>query len=196
MALVGMAFSTGETFPGGNYPFIGPNLSGIQVSNSVLQATQIFNPDLLAPGSSVLFTEDSLISPHNFGQIGQDGSGQFGSTLAINPLLQVSWTIGGALYARSLSAGTPVTLVSNTQETGYCGLIQNNCVNTSSIGVGVNFKTTMTNTPSSITITDITTLNAGAANIANIRTTGFTLFWTPVAAGQSFREAQYTTVGN
>jgi hypothetical protein len=166
------------------------------VGNSVLQANQIFNPDLLAPGSQVLFTEDSLISPHNFGQIGQDGSGAFGSNVVLNPLNQVSWTVGGALYARSLSAGTPVTLVANTQETGYFGFIQNNAVNTSTIGGGANFKTTMTNTPSSVTTSDIQTSNAGAASVANIRTTGCTIFWTPVAAGQSFRECTYTTVGN
>lgn len=92
---------------------------------------------------------------------------------------------------------TSVLQTAGTQETGIAGGLQitpNSGVN---IGFAVNFKRTMSNTPTSITLTTIATSQAQNITANQIHTTGFLLFWQgTVAGGQTEYLASYQTNGN
>lgn len=105
----------------------------------------------------------------------------------------------GHLTARSLKANAPMTLASGNQETGYCGGSWSNPTAGQNGGVGVNFKTTLTNTPTGITLTPDASgsQNIASTHVSNLATSGFNLFLIFSASGtQSFWHGTYTTQGN
>ena len=92
------------------------------------------------------------------------------------------------------SATTYLT-VGGKQESGYSGFQFSGQVNGNSVGQGVNFKTVMTNTPTSITLSSIVNTNITGLAGGTIRTTGFFLQGTASAAAVQTIQL-YTTVGN
>lgn len=88
-------------------------------------------------------------------------------------------------------------LKSGIQETGYMGL-KFNSPEPGNIfqGQGVNFKSVMTNAPSSITLTPISAVNTQNLSVVHSNTYGF--FWqvASAAAGPTTWYGTYTTVGN
>ena len=207
-----MGYAFGEPVPG-NYPAGLTRMAN--VGNSVLQANQVFQTGQVVPTPAVEATPNpSFASAPSLLEavINNDGSFTLGNagTLITNEGLALVHDGTGILTARQYNIGfpganmpavsfngrSPIQLQAGAQETGSCGVVENNCVNTSTIGVRQCFSTRMTNVPTSISFVDITTLNAGAISTPNIDKTGFTIVWTPAAAGQSFRIETYTTVGN
>lgn len=82
-------------------------------------------------------------------------------------------------------------------EKGKCGIRwQANAVSTDTIGQAVNFKTTMTNVPSSITFTASATSNAGTPQAVDITNVGFQFEIQPAANGAGYWRGTYQTVGN
>lgn len=86
--------------------------------------------------------------------------------------------------------------ITGKQEAGYCGMQVGNQLVGSSFGHGVNFKTVLTNLPTSITLTNIATTNANGINASTFRTTGFFLQGNAIAAGSVQIIQTYLTVGN
>lgn len=90
----------------------------------------------------------------------------------------------------------PDTLAPGSQETGYCGIQgQVNAVNVY-IGTGVNFKTNMSNIPSSVTLTQRVALIAAGQAVQDITVDGFFFNVASTAAGTVHWYGTYVTVGN
>lgn len=101
--------------------------------------------------------------------------------------------------AVSLASATlqqPPILATGNQETGYVGVQFKAVATSDTFGVGVNFKTNMTNTPTSITLSPITSTNASGPTAAHINQYGFFFGISAAAPGAGFYVATYTTVGN
>lgn len=163
-----------------NYPSLTPQSVNLLTDGTLTLVTPsngAFTPAFkVVPGSAIGGGAFSHIEADN-GQVLTDGVGN--TTL------------------KTVKAQAPVKLAAGSQETGYCSGLQNNVNNTGTTGGPANFKTTMTNIPSSITVNVASSSNAPAPTAGNITLYGFSLFWTPTAAGnQSFVEATYVTVGN
>lgn len=97
-----------------------------------------------------------------------------------------------------LHAPAPVTLAAGNQETGRAGLQVQATAAAQVWGVAVNFKTVLTNAPTSI---NLGVDSGGTANVAlltanNISPYGFWLTLQSGAAGQMFWRGIYQTVGN
>jgi hypothetical protein len=97
----------------------------------------------------------------------------------------------------SVTLNLPPILAAGHQETGKVGVMFANATTSHSVGYGVNFKTVLTNTPSSITLT----LTGGEANVAathadQIDKYGFRFYVDLSANGDGSWNGQYTTVGN
>lgn len=127
--------------------------------------------------------------------INNDGSAKFGNVAIIGPHT-VSWDTAGDLTAFSLIATQPLNLLTGNQETGWTGGGNSNAVNTAAQLYGTNFKTTMQNTPSSITLSVAASNNTNAPFASQIHTVGFSLSQTATANGSTFWHGTYTTVGN
>jgi hypothetical protein len=69
-------------------------------------------------------------------------------------------------------------------------------VTTDSYEEGVNFKTTMVNVPTSITLTAASSSNAATPTTTNITQTGFSFTVHPAANGAGYWRGSYTTNGN
>ncbi len=91
---------------------------------------------------------------------------------------------------------TQVKQTAGTQETGYCGFQQNNDTTGGNSGIGVNFKTTMSNGPTSITLTLITHTNCTGETAGTLRPSGFFYQSGSNANGNVVSISTYTTVGN
>lgn len=177
--------------------------SPVNVSNAVIQANEIVNT-----GSGILTPIINANELPGGGQrfiaaMNNDGSAQFGESLPT--VAQVSWDNVGNLTAKgitsqaSLKATAPVTLTSGFQETGYCGAsFEVGGSVASAVGPTVNFKTVMTNAPTSITLgTPIENSGASSPGAADITIYGFWLTWTATAINSLSRYTNtYTTVGN
>jgi len=82
-------------------------------------------------------------------------------------------------------------------ETGTCGCSAPSNAPASSVWEqGVNFKTTMTNVPSSITLTAVSSTNVTSVTAANVTRTGFQFRMTINAAAAASWSGNYTTNGN
>lgn len=129
-----------------------------------------------------------------------------------NEELQVwgSAAAGGVLFPQEtifLSAGltvtaglvkvlAPDTLSAGNQETGGVGMTTKASAISDAFSAEANFKTIMTNVPSSITITTFSTTNESGLAVTNINNNRFVMAWTAPAAGTTRVLADYTTVGN
>jgi hypothetical protein len=91
---------------------------------------------------------------------------------------------------------TTVKQTAGTQETGYCGFQQNNDATGGNSGIGVNFKTTMSNGPTSVTLTLITHTNCSGETAGTLRASGFFYQSGATANGNVVSISTYTTVGN
>ena len=95
-----------------------------------------------------------------------------------------------------LHATAPVTLVAGNQETGFAGFRAKTAVVGDIVGVGVNFKTVMSNTPTSIGETIVSASNTSVVSILNVTKYGFSLEGPSTSTGGNFAYIEYTTVGN
>ena len=184
----------------------GPSVQVTNDGNITMRGalTIAFNTGLLPPsvqlsdnGNDLALVIGGLAGP------GADGGYAFGAVsnganvmpfgIAQSPgVSPLSWIDGAGV----LHATAPVTLVSGHQETGYMGIQFVAAGAGQTFGVGVNFKTVLTNTPSSITATLITSANVNSVIESHITPYGFFLGVTSTAAGAGFYVATYTTVGN
>jgi hypothetical protein len=99
-------------------------------------------------------------------------------------------------FAGVLHAAGPVTLISGNQETGKActgGQVSGAAQNV--LGC-INFKTTMTNAPSSLTMNVASSNLFSSLFVGGITTSGAFLQIASSAAGYSFWQGSYTTVGN
>lgn len=96
----------------------------------------------------------------------------------------------------ALSASAPVTLTSGNQETGHCA-VGGVPTSTNPFGGGVNFKTVMTNAPTSLTLAVADSANIASTTADHIDKYGFTFQVNPTAANTYTKwSGTYTTVGN
>jgi len=102
-----------------------------------------------------------------------------------------------AADAESQSAkGTATIQLAGAGETGFCGGGWVATAAGQTYEVGVNFKAILSATPSSITLTGLTTLNVASVAAAQLTQYGFQLQVTSTAAGAVFWRGKYTTIGN
>lgn len=167
--------------------------SPVNVGNTVLQANQVVSTNQTAPFPVVEATPGaSFVAAAQQAIINNDGSINLGAGGGnAHPERHISSDNAG-----NLSAASPLTLISGNQETGYAGVRADSVTGGNSYGQGVNFKTTMTNTPSSITLTIITSGNSNTPTATNINKQGFFYQASSVASGNMFSISTYTTVGN
>lgn len=131
---------------------------------------------------------------------GTNGAG-FGSIFLITPGNPALVTLVGNVYLQSNTGVAPQTeaifqLSTGFQESGFCGYDGNATAGGNHFGQGVNLKTNMTNTPSSITLTSIQNINSNTPGVFNVKKYGFNIAGTAVAAGECLFMATYATVGN
>ncbi len=88
-------------------------------------------------------------------------------------------------------------LKSGIQETGYFGLkIRSDNAGGEFHGMGVNFKTVLTNSPSSVTLTVDDSNNYSNLSVTNMSQYGFFFEFDTVAAGAAHVRGTYDTIGN
>ena len=111
---------------------------------------------------------------------------------------QVASALGWIDTAGVLHAPAPVTLAAGNQETGACGFDWVASGANDLRGYVVNFKTRMTNSPSSVTLTVASSSNVkvGTPTASSITRDGFLFFLEAAAAGSCNWIGAYTTVGN
>lgn len=107
----------------------------------------------------------------------------------VSPL---SWIDGtGVLHATA-----PVTLAAGNQETGVVGMQQYGQAG-HNVSIMANFKTVLTNVPTSITTTNLAAPNnASGLNFNSFTIYGMNMFWTVGATADTGWNVKYTTVGN
>lgn len=97
----------------------------------------------------------------------------------------------------NITATAPMTLLAGNQETGFCGAQGTVSGGGQAVGVGVNFKTVLTNVPTSLTFTV-----SGSNNFSSGPNSGFYTVYgcfmnaTLAAAGNGFWFGKYVTSGN
>jgi len=97
---------------------------------------------------------------------------------------------------RRNQATTTLTQAQGAPEIGWCG------AGFPSVGAGVqvsceaDFKTVMTNVPTSITLTAVSTNNFTSLTTSNLTVNGFVLLWTTVGSGETHWYGDYQTNGN
>lgn len=88
-------------------------------------------------------------------------------------------------------------LKSGIQESGYFGLrVDAPSPGGQQYGAGVNFKTVLTNAPSSITLTPALSTNVSTLSVVHSNTLGFFFDFLATATGPAVVYGTYTTVGN
>lgn len=166
----------------GNYhtssPFTGLGWNVMADSGSNLE----FEPDGNAVGKGIYF--------YIFPTLPGVGTVPFSIGYQLNN--SGSWIdLNGALHSTS-----PVVLIPSIQETGTTGCYFQAAAGSNFSGGPTNFKTVMTNTPSSISISNSAIQNVSSTGIEKITFYGFTFFAVSTAAGITKWEGTYTTVGN
>lgn len=109
--------------------------------------------------------------------------------------------VGGSVAAFVDGAGVlhapaPIQLISGHQETGFAGFRTKTPTVGDIHGEGVNFKTVMDNTPTSIGNTIVSAQNTSTVNISNITKYGFSLEGPSTSTAGNWLYIEYTTVGN
>jgi hypothetical protein len=105
---------------------------------------------------------------------------------------------GNLKFHGTLSVSSPITMMSGYQETGDCGFGAYLGAGGTGVGIRVPFRHRMSNTPSSITLSEYASNNvrSGTLNAGIITIDGFQLNFTVNNAGDSYWRGTYTTVGN
>jgi len=103
---------------------------------------------------------------------------------------------GSASIDTDITIGGKVVKKAGTQERGICGIGSNAGAIAENFYEGVNFKTTMTNILSSITLTPIASNNSSSPWIFSPEKEGFMFGVSALAAGDVYWWGYYDTVGN
>lgn len=144
------------------------------------------------------WTAELLASPnHELALVYQD----VGGTITIFKLTAGGLTLSpnsGTIQTDNFGnvSASSYKTIGGVQETGGCGATLSNQGAGAGVGIMANFKTVMTNTPSSITLSNIASSNASSIVANTISKTRFFLQWTVGIAGTSQALEDYTTVGN
>lgn len=110
---------------------------------------------------------------------------------------QFNATAGPSVPAVTFLGKSPVQLQTGNQETGHCGGGNSNGAAGGTNYWTTNYKTVMTNQPTSMTFTAESTLNTGAPFLSSVSDIyGFTLGQVGIAAGPTTWIGTYLTVGN
>lgn len=155
------------------------------------------NVTIVDNGSDLTLAIGGLVGPGAVGGFGfsviSNGSAVTPFGIAQSPgVSPLSWIDGAGV----LHATAPVTLAAGNQETGFAGFRAKVATVGDTVGVGVNFKTTMTNVPTSISTTIVSAVNVTSANILNVTNVGFSLEGPSNNTSGSWLYVKYTTVGN
>ena len=136
--------------------------------------------------SSTLSKLGQLIFPHGWGS---------GANPGVNGCTDNG---AGQLTVAQLQTAQVPILITGNQETGACGIDYVAAAANAPGGYFVNFKTVMTNVPSSITLSQTSATNVAATypRVDTITVYGFHVFWEAAAAGTVSWKGTYTTVGN
>lgn len=151
--------------------------------------------DYLSSSRLMLIQTPSGLGASQITLFADTGSGAVG-------LLTIGGTPGTPTASLSVDyLGQPNVIVQpimqhTNQETGQVGIQAQASGVGASYGYYVNFKTRMTNVPSSITLTSSAVVNATGANASSITKDGFFFQVASVAAGNMEWLGSYTTVGN
>jgi hypothetical protein len=138
------------------------------------------------------FTGAGAYGAHRFIVVNNGSQETLFSIGATNNSAPLSWIDGAGI----LHAPAPVTLTTGNQETGRLGSELGNAAGGTHFGIGVNFKTIMTNTPTSLTLTANSSSNSTVGGASNIDINGFNCYFIASAAGDAWWYGSYTTVGN
>lgn len=95
-----------------------------------------------------------------------------------------------------LHASAPVQLNTGQQETGFWGIEGIASGASQAWGCGVNFKTVLTNVPTSLSLTSVAQFNCGSPLIFQNSVYGIHLHVNSTAAGNFYWQGHYTTAGN
>jgi len=98
--------------------------------------------------------------------------------------------------ARAGAKTTGMVQMAGAAETGFAGVDSQASGAGQSVGEGINFRTTMTNVPTSVTFAVLTHGNDATTTLANVDALGCSLVLTSTAAGRTFSYGHYTTHGN
>lgn len=127
------------------------------------------NPTLASDLNQVLDLLNDLIAAYSVGV-----SARFGLNITVPILYQ--------------TAGTP--------EHGYLGAQFYTTLSGVQPGIVVNFKRTMVNTPTGLTLTSVVSTNVASPFLSNFDVTGCFVGWTATNPGYTTYIARYATVGN
>lgn len=171
----GYSFDTCDMDDVGNFKLTG-NSNGIQ--QTLFQVS--------AGGGSGSYSKVQLDN----GRVATDGQGN------ITNRGTDTGAVPGSITTHSLLTDLVPQLHTGNQESGRCGAGFSGQAVSSVDVIAVNFKTVMTNVPSSITLSVRASSNASGQAGSDITKTGFTLTWSVGVAGFSEMICDYTTVGN
>ena len=91
---------------------------------------------------------------------------------------------------------TGMVQVSGASDVGFYGVDGQTSGSAQSVGEGVNYHTTMTNTPTSVTLSVLSHSNDATTTVSNVDVLGFSVVCTSTASGRVFSYGHYTTHGN
>ncbi len=150
-------------------------------------------PTTPTPGVNVFYIVQSNYTESDTGfTLVLDLDNFFDSTSIATARLQLA-----SDYAQRANKTAGAVQATGASEYGECGA--GPFVATASaqtFGCVVNFKSTMTNTPTSITLTTLGSNLANTPTVSNITSVGFRLSWTTTGAGSTYWYGTYNTVGN
>lgn len=177
------------------------NITVAQILNTIGEAVPTYTMYDLPAGylnPTLIFRNDGefVVSPlSNGSQIGTfsilpgGGAGNFATVNMDGGLIRTNGQ-------GQITATAPINLNSGSQETGQTGLIASNASAGGLVALVQNFKTVMTNTPTSITLNVANQTNNSVPSGSEITKYGFTLAWTATIAGATSWRGQYVTAGN
>ena len=171
----GYSFDTCDMDDVGNFTLRG-NSNGIEQTLFQVQAG----------GGSGVYSKVGLDN----GRVVTDGQGNLnnrGTDTGANP---------GSITTHSVLTDLVPQLHAGNQETGRVGFIYCNTSNGALCGLLANFKTKMTNTPTSVTLSASTVTGMTGMTASEIDQNGFTLAGNTNLAGTVSWRGSYTTVGN
>ena len=130
----------------------------------------------------------------------EDATGQLVDLQLDNFADVASYYVARLMLAADTLARSDATILNrqapNAPETGYCG---GNFIATAGAqagSAGTNYKTVMTNAPTSISLSTVSSVNSTSPGTSNIDVYGFNVTWQSSAGGASTYLAHYTTNGN
>lgn len=98
--------------------------------------------------------------------------------------------------ARAGAKTTGIVQSAGASDVGFYGVDGQTSGSAQSVGEGVNYHTTMTNTPTSVTLSVLSHGNDATTTVSNVDALGFSVVCTSTASGRVFSYGHYTTHGN